>query len=72
MLDEPLAAADPASREKIIDTILNNFNEDSSILLSTHLVRDMERIFDEVLFINQGSIMLHSNVETLRAEQENH
>lgn len=69
LLDEPLASVDPATRDKIIDTILGNFNEESTILLSTHLVRDVERIFDEVLFINEGNIVLHEQVDTLRTER---
>lgn len=69
LLDEPLASVDPATRDKIIDTILGNFNEESTILLSTHLVRDVERIFDEVLFINDGNIVLHEQVDTLRTER---
>lgn len=68
LLDEPLASVDPATRDKIIDTILGNFNEGSTILLSTHLVRDVERIFDEVLFINEGNIVLHEQVDTLRTD----
>lgn len=70
LLDEPLASVDPATRDKIIDTILSNFNEESTILLSTHLVREVERIFDEVLFINEGNIVLHEQVDTLRTERE--
>lgn len=69
LLDEPLASVDPATRDKIIDTILGNFNEESTILLSTHLVRDVERIFDEVLFIYDGDIALHEQVEKLRTER---
>lgn len=69
LLDEPLASVDPATRDKIIDTILGNFNEESTIFLSTHLVRDVERIFDEVLFINDGNIVLHEQVETLRTDR---
>lgn len=69
LLDEPLAAVDPSTRDKIIDTILNNFNEDSSILLSTHLVRDVERLFDEVIFISEGKLILHKDAEALRTEK---
>lgn len=67
LLDEPLASVDPATRDKIIDTILANFNEGSTILLSTHLVRDVEKIFDEVVFISDGSIVLQEQVEALRS-----
>lgn len=69
LLDEPLAAVDPSTRDKLIDAILKNFNEDSTIVLSTHLVRDVERIFDEVIFIAEGNIVLHEEVDKLRTER---
>ena len=70
LLDEPLAAVDPSTRDKLIDAILKNFNEDSTIVLSTHLVRDVERIFDEVIFIDEGNIVLHEEVDKLRTDRE--
>ncbi len=69
IFDEPLGGIDPVSREKILDAILSNYNEDSSIMVSTHLVRDVERLFDEVLFISEGQIVLKGNAEDLREEK---
>jgi len=69
ILDEPLGGVDPVAREKIIDAILDNFNEDSSMIISTHLVRDIERLFDEVVFISQGEFILKGNAEELRIEK---
>ncbi len=70
ILDEPLGGVDPATREYILDTILSNFNEGATVLLSTHLISDIERILDEVIFINNGEIVLHENADELR-EREN-
>lgn len=68
ILDEPLGGVDPVSREKIIDSILNNYNEDSSVIISTHLVNDVERLFDEVAMIHEGRIILQGNAEDLRIQ----
>ena len=70
ILDEPLGGVDPATRDYILDTILTNFNEGSSVIISTHLIADIERILDEVIFIDQGKIILTSDTDTLR-EKEN-
>ena len=70
ILDEPLGGVDPATRDYILDTILTNFNEGASVLISTHLITDIERILDEVIFIDKGKIILHSNSDELR-EKEN-
>lgn len=70
ILDEPLGGVDPATRDYILDTILNNFNHDASIIISTHLIADIERILDEVVFINDGMIILHEDTDKLR-EKEN-
>ena len=70
ILDEPLGGVDPATRDYILDTILNNFNHDASIIISTHLIADIERILDEVVFINGGMIILHEDTDKLR-EKEN-
>ena len=70
ILDEPLGGVDPATREYILDTILSNFNEGATVLLSTHLISDIERILDEVIFINNGEIVLHESADELR-EREN-
>ncbi len=69
ILDEPLGGVDPATRDYILDTILNNFNEKASIIISTHLISDIERILDEVIFINDGKIILTSNADNLRTKE---
>ncbi|OAB33472.1 multidrug ABC transporter ATP-binding protein [Paenibacillus macquariensis subsp. macquariensis] len=66
LLDEPIGGVDPVARGKILDAIVEYYNEDSSIIISTHLVRDIERIFDEVVFIREGEIVMHEEVENLR------
>ena len=66
ILDEPLGGVDPATRDYILDTILCNFNEGASVMISTHLIADIERILDEVIFINQGEIVLSSTADELR------
>ena len=66
ILDEPLGGVDPTAREKILDAIINNFSENSSMIITTHLVNDIERIFDDVAFINDGEIVLQGNAEELR------
>lgn len=68
VLDEPIAGVDPVTREKILDAIINNYSEDSSMIITTHLVRDIERVFDHVAFISEGNIILEGNAEELRAE----
>ena len=70
ILDEPLGGVDPATRDYILDTILNNFNEDASIIISTHLISDIERILDEVIFIDKGKIILSSDADKLREKEK--
>ena len=70
ILDEPLGGVDPATRDYILDTILSNFKEGSTVIISTHLIDDIERILDEVVFIDKGQIILHENADELR-EREN-
>ncbi|MCX7708712.1 MAG: ABC transporter ATP-binding protein [Clostridia bacterium] len=69
VLDEPLGGTDPVAREKIIDLIITNFREDSSILLTTHLVGNIERLFDDAAFICKGEIVLQGNAEELRLDR---
>lgn len=69
ILDEPLAGVDPVAREKIIETIIDNFREDSTMLISTHQVSIMERLFDDVLFLSDGEIVLKGSAEELRNER---
>lgn len=70
ILDEPLGGVDPATRDYILDTILNNFNDDSSVIISTHLISDIERILDEVLFLDKGKIVLQSGADELRNKEK--
>ncbi|MCR3761727.1 ABC transporter ATP-binding protein [Clostridium felsineum] len=70
ILDEPLGGVDPTTREKILDTIINNFSEDSSMIITTHLVNDVERLFDEVVFIAEGKNVLSGNADELRNEKD--
>lgn len=68
VLDEPIAGVDPATRDYIISTIINNYNPEASVILSTHLISDIEQILDEVIFINKGVIELHKTVDEIREE----
>ena len=70
ILDEPLGGVDPATRDYILDTILSNFKDGASVIISTHLISDIERILDEVIFIDNGKIVLTSPADELR-EKEN-
>lgn len=69
ILDEPIAGVDPVARDQILDAIINNYNEKSSMLITTHLVRDMENLFDDVVFIKDGEILLKGSAEALREEK---
>ena len=66
ILDEPLGGVDPATRDYILDTILSNFSDGASVIISTHLISDIERILDEVIFINDGKIVLTADCDELR------
>lgn len=68
-LDEPIAGVDPAARDYILSTIINNYEQDSTILISTHLISDVENILDEVVFIQNGHIVLQNDVEDIRFNQ---
>ncbi|EMC29591.1 putative ABC transporter ATP-binding protein [Streptococcus mutans ST6] len=68
ILDEPIGGVDPAARDYILKTIINNYSEDASVLISTHLISDIEQVLDEVIFINQGKIVLQENVDDLREQ----
>jgi ABC-2 type transport system ATP-binding protein len=69
LLDEPIAGVDPAARDFILRTILTNYNEEGTVLISTHLISDIEKVLDEVLFLKMGKLMLHETVDNIR-EQE--
>lgn len=68
ILDEPLSGVDPATRDKILDLILENFSRDSSLLISTHLISDVERIIDKVIFLDDGKIVYQGDADKLRDE----
>ena len=70
VLDEPIAGVDPAARDYVISTIIQNYNPDATVLISTHLIADIEEILDEVIFIQQGSVVLHKSVDAIREENE--
>ena len=65
-LDEPMGGVDPATRDYILNTIISNYDENAIVLISTHLIADVEQILDEVVFINEGKIMLHDSVDNIR------
>ena len=69
ILDEPLGGVDPATRDYILDTILSNFSEGASVIISTHLISDIERILDEIIFIDNGEIVLTSPADELRNKE---
>ncbi len=69
ILDEPLGGVDPATRDYILDTILSNFKDGASVIISTHLISDIERILDEVIFIDNGQIILQSDADKLRKKE---
>ena len=70
LLDEPIAGVDPAAREFILKTILTNYNEKGSVLISTHLILDVEQVLDEAVFMNHGKIVLHESVDDIREQNE--
>ena len=69
VLDEPIAAVDPATRDYVISTIINNHNPNASVLISTHIISDIEPVLDEAIFINRGQVVLHKTVDEIRAER---
>ena len=69
VLDEPIAAVDPATRDYVISTIINNYNPEASVLISTHIIADIEPVLDEAIFINRGEIVLHKTVDEIREEK---
>ncbi|NLU25144.1 MAG: ABC transporter ATP-binding protein [Clostridiales bacterium] len=69
LLDEPIGGVDPATRDYIIHTILTNYNETATVVISTHLIADVEKILDEVIFINKGQVALQSSVDQIREER---
>ncbi|MGI6201578.1 MAG: ABC transporter ATP-binding protein [Christensenellales bacterium] len=66
LLDEPIGGVDPAARDYILNTIITNYSQNATVVISTHLIADIERVLDEVVFINQGKLVLHSSVDEIR------
>ena len=69
LLDEPIGGVDPATRDYILRTIISNYSEDATVVISTHLIADVEQVLDEVVFLREGHIVLHESVETIRDEK---
>lgn len=68
LLDEPIGGVDPAARDYILGTILKNYNEDSTVLISTHLIADVEKILDEFIFIQNGQLVSYASTDSLRED----
>lgn len=69
LLDEPIAGVDPAARDYILTTIINNYNEEGTVIISTHLISDIERVLDEVVFIRNGKIVRHESVDDIKEKE---
>ena len=69
LLDEPIGGVDPATRDYILSTIIGNYNPEGAVMISTHLISDVEKVLDEVFFLNQGQLMLQSSVDDIREEK---
>ena len=69
LLDEPIGGVDPAARDYILNTIITTYNPDASVVISTHLISDIEKVLDEAVFINNGSIVLHDTVDNIREKE---
>lgn len=69
LLDEPMGGVDPATRDYILNTIISNYSEDSAVVISTHLISDIEKVLDEVIFIDRGDIVLNDTVDNIRENQ---
>ncbi len=68
LLDEPIAGVDPVTRDYILNTIVRNYSKDATLIISTHLINDVEKILDEVIFVNNGDILLYDSIENIRKE----
>lgn len=66
LLDEPIGGVDPATRDYILDTIIRNYDPEAAVVISTHLISDVENVLDEVIFVNRGKVMLQSGVDEIR------
>lgn len=69
LLDEPMGGVDPAARDFILKTILMNYNEEAGVIISTHLISDVEKVLDDVVFIRNGKMVLHQSVDQIRSER---
>ena len=69
LLDEPIGGVDPATRDYILSTIIGNYNPEAAVVISTHLISDVEKVLDDVVFINQGRVMLQASVDQIREEK---
>ena len=69
LLDEPIGGVDPATRDYILDTIIRNYNPEAAVVISTHLIADVEQVLDDVIFIDRGKILLQSSVDDIREER---
>ncbi len=69
LLDEPIGGVDPATRDYILNTIISNYNPEAAVIISTHLIADVEKVLDEVVFINLGQLVLRSSVDEIREER---
>lgn len=69
LLDEPIAGVDPAARDYILDTIISNYNPEASVVISTHLITDIERIIDDVVMLQYGHLKIHGSADAIRAEK---
>ncbi|NCB72856.1 MAG: ABC transporter ATP-binding protein, partial [Clostridia bacterium] len=68
-LDEPIAGVDPAARDYILETIITNYDENAAIVISTHLIADVEKVLDEVIFLKYGEIVMHKSVDEIREDE---
>ncbi|MBE5883709.1 MAG: ABC transporter ATP-binding protein [Lachnospiraceae bacterium] len=68
ILDEPIAGVDPAARDYILNTIINNYNPEATVLISTHLIGDVEKVLDEVIFMRYGQLVLYTSVDNIREQ----
>lgn len=68
VLDEPIAGVDPAARDYVISTIINNYNKDATVLISTHLIADIEQVLDEAVFLKDGKVVLQKSIDEIREE----
>ena len=66
LLDEPIAGVDPAARDYILRTIISNYDENATVLISTHLIADVENVLDEAIFLKEGQVVLHQSVDELK------